>query len=354
MRDAAAERASSSRPRSSATACRRSARCSSASGSTGESMRHASTPSPSRSTASEANAQVFQVRDGVLSDRQSFYLDQRGRARRSGRCSRSSCSSTTSAAPRSRRRSWSRRAGDRRRSPRRSRERRGGRGRAAGAPSAARSAASSSWPSATPGSRSTRTSSPLRAPPRSGRAEALDGLQRALGLDALPIRIECFDISNLEGHPHGRLDGRLRGRRAQEVRLPALQDPHASRAARRLRLDGARCSVAGLPTGSARPTSRRTIPSYDPSFAALPNLVVIDGGKGQLAAGLDRAARASASRGVAVDLAGQAHRGGLHARASPRRSCSTTTRPSCSCCSASATRRTASRSPTTAPGATGR
>src|SRR5437763_15052051 len=27
----------------------------------------------------EANAQVFQVRDGVLSDRQSFYLDNEGR-----------------------------------------------------------------------------------------------------------------------------------------------------------------------------------------------------------------------------------------------------------------------------------
>ena len=29
--------------------------------------------------------------------------------------------------------------------------------------------------------------------------EALDALQRALGLDALPVRIECFDISNIGG-----------------------------------------------------------------------------------------------------------------------------------------------------------
>ncbi len=36
------------------------------------------TRSRSRSTATEANAQVFQVRDGVLSDRQSFYLDNEG------------------------------------------------------------------------------------------------------------------------------------------------------------------------------------------------------------------------------------------------------------------------------------
>ena len=36
-------------------------------------------------------------------------------------------------------------------------------------------------------------------------------------------------------------------------------------------------------------------PDYDPSFAALPNLIVIDGGKGQLAAGLEPL-RASATR----------------------------------------------------------
>src|SRR6201999_1516191 len=38
---------------------------------------------------------------------------------------------------------------------------------------------------------------------------------------------------------------------------------------------------------------------YDPSFAALPNLVVIDGGKGQLAAGL-RALQSFRDRGVVV------------------------------------------------------
>jgi excinuclease ABC subunit C len=40
-------------------------------------------------------------------------------------------------------------------------------------------------------------------------------------------------------------------------------------------------------------------PAYDASFAALPNLVVIDGGKGQLAAGLGPL-RAFRERGVAV------------------------------------------------------
>ena len=34
---------------------------------------------------------------------------------------------------------------------------------------------------------------------RQQRVEALDGLQEVLGLDALPLRVECFDISNLMG-----------------------------------------------------------------------------------------------------------------------------------------------------------
>ena len=85
---------------------------------------------------------------------------------------------------------------------------------------------------------------------------------------------------------------------------------------------------------------------YDPSFAALPNVIVIDGGKGQLAAGL-RALQGVPRARRDRDLAGQADRGGLHPRARARRSCSPTTRPSCSCCSACATRPTASPSPTT-------
>src|SRR3712207_8388047 len=34
---------------------------------------------------------------------------------------------------------------------------------------------------------------------RQQRVDALAGLQRALGLDALPVRIECFDISHVGG-----------------------------------------------------------------------------------------------------------------------------------------------------------
>ena len=53
---------------------------------------------------------------------------------------------------------------------------------------------------------------------------------------------------------------------------------------------------------------------YDESFAATPNLVVIDGGKGQLGAALEAMARLRPAAGRG-DLAGEAGRGGLPARA---------------------------------------
>ena len=48
---------------------------------------------------------------------------------------------------------------------------------------------------------------------RARRVEALEELREALNLESLPIRIECFDISNIQGPGDRRLDGRLRGRR---------------------------------------------------------------------------------------------------------------------------------------------
>ena len=97
---------------------------------------------------------------------------------------------------------------------------------------------------------------------RQQRVEALDGLQDALGLDALPLRIECFDISNLDGHPHGRLDGRLRGRRAEEVRLPPLHDPRPRGGrARRLRRDGGGPRRAACAQWETQQDLARTTPS---------------------------------------------------------------------------------------------
>ena len=97
--------------------------------------------------------------------------------------------------------------------------------------SAARSGACTSWPSATRGSRSSRTSC-ARERRRQQRVDALNDLREALGHG----RAAGADrgLRHLEPRPgaHRRVDGRVRGRRAAQVRLPPLQDPRARRAAR--------------------------------------------------------------------------------------------------------------------------
>jgi excinuclease ABC subunit C len=120
---------------------------------------------------------------------------------------------------------------------------------------------------------------------RQGRVEALEGLQLALDLDVPPIRIECFDISNLGG------THTVASMVVFEGGAPKKSDY------RRFKIR----STEGAPddfASMAEVLERRFAqwerqadisphdPAFDPSFAALPNLVVIDGGKGQLAAGL--------------------------------------------------------------------
>ena len=98
---------------------------------------------------------------------------------------------------------------------------------------------------------------------RQQRVEALDGLQQALGLDALADADRVLRHLEPRRHAHGRLDGRLRGRRAEEVRLPALQRS----AARRGRPDdfasmdevlGRRLRAVGAPAGALAARPRAT------------------------------------------------------------------------------------------------
>jgi excinuclease ABC subunit C len=111
------------------------------------------------------------------------------------------------------------------------------------------------------------------------RVEALEELREALNLESLPIRIECFDISNIQAaEPVGS--------------MVVFQDATPKKAHYR------KFGVRGLNgqddfAALAEVVSRRfarlrdaTSEDYDESFAATPNLVVIDGGKGQLSAAL--------------------------------------------------------------------
>jgi excinuclease ABC subunit C len=133
---------------------------------------------------------------------------------------------------------------------------------------------------------------------RQTRAQALDGLQQALDLDAPPIRIECFDISNLGG------THTVASMVVFEGGAPKKSDY------RRFKIrttEGAADDFASMAEVLARRYAQWERqadisphdPAYDQSFASLPNLVVIDGGKGQLAAGMGPL-RGFRERGVAV------------------------------------------------------
>jgi len=112
------------------------------------------------------------------------------------------------------------------------------------------------------------------------RIEALEELREALNLESLPIRIECFDISTAMGQDNvgsmvvfqdaqpKKSDYRKFGIRDQEGMddFAAMAEMVSRRFAR-------------LSDGTGE--------THDASFATAPNLVVIDGGKGQLAAALD-------------------------------------------------------------------
>ena len=134
---------------------------------------------------------------------------------------------------------------------------------------------------------------------RQQRVEALDGLQDALGLDALPLRIECFDISNLMGtHTTASMV-------VFEGGAPKKSDYRRFNV--RGLSEGVPDDVAAMEEVLARRLAQwetqQDLSPHDPkrneSFATLPNLVVIDGGPGQLSAGL-RALEGFRRRGVAV------------------------------------------------------
>jgi excinuclease ABC subunit C len=136
---------------------------------------------------------------------------------------------------------------------------------------------------------------------RQQRVEALDGLQRALGLDAVPMRIECFDISTLMGTNTVASMVVFEGgapKKSDYRRFKVISDEEDGHF-----LDDFAAMEQILGRRMARWEQQRDVSphdrDYDQSFAALPSVVVIDGGKGQLAAGL-RALQGFRDRGVVV------------------------------------------------------
>jgi excinuclease ABC subunit C len=229
----------------------------------------------------DANAQVFQVRDGVLQDRQSFYLENAAR-RDEGEVAEEFVLQYYASAiavppqvivPRSvaATQTLADALAERRGAPVEVRHaERGDKRRIQElAERNARLALDQD-----------RLRSELR---RSQRIEALDRLQRALEMESIPMRIECFDISNLmhahtvasmvvfEGGAPKKSDYRrfaIRG---------AVQDDFAAMNEVLTR------RMAQFVAQRERSPHER---AYDESFASVPSLIVIDGGKGQLSSGL--------------------------------------------------------------------
>jgi excinuclease ABC subunit C len=110
---------------------------------------------------------------------------------------------------------------------------------------------------------------------RARRVEALEELREALNLESLPLRIECYDVSTAMGQDN-------------VGSMVVFQDGLPKKA--HYRKFGIR-GQEGMDDFSAiaemiRRRFARMEAGTDDSFAATPNLVVVDGGKGQLSAAI--------------------------------------------------------------------
>jgi excinuclease ABC subunit C len=109
---------------------------------------------------------------------------------------------------------------------------------------------------------------------RARRVAALEELREALNLESLPIRIECFDVSNIQGD-------------SIVASMVVFQDGRPKNAHYRTfgirGLDG-QDDVGAMREAITRRFARARRGDVDESFGATPNLVVVDGGKAQLAA----------------------------------------------------------------------
>ena len=149
---------------------------------------------------------------------------------------------------------------------------------------------------------------------RTARIDALEGFQETFGMPTIPMRIECFDISNLgeshtvasmvvfEGGATKKSDYRRFGiREATQDDFAAMNEVLSRR-------------MAQYVAHRERSPHEK---SYDASFATAPGLIVIDGGKGQLSSGLDALSEFRDLGVVVVSLAKRIEEVFLPGRAQP-------------------------------------
>ena len=259
------------------------------------SARRPATCSAAAVSDTAANVQLFQLRDGRLADRRSFYLDNAGGERESEvlwgfaleyyggqvaippsvivpRGFEDADLLAMFLAERARQRAS--RYGSR---------------------SAARSGAWWSWPRGN-AEMALEHDRLVALRTRARRVEALEELREQLNLESLPVRIECFDISNL-------------GESNTVASMVVFEDAVAKRADYRkftIRHGGGQDDFASMAEVVGRRFARMarvTADEFDASFSSPPNLVVIDGGKGQLGAALKAMAEHDLPRVAVIALA---------------------------------------------------
>jgi excinuclease ABC subunit C len=250
----------------------------------------------------DANAQVFQVRDGILAERQSFYLENQGE-REPAEVAEEFIGQYYSASPamprtivvgpylRDRVEVIAEALSERR-----------------GAPVEVRAAERGDKrrlrEMAERNARLALDQDRLRREHRRARrVESLAALAAALGMEELPVRIEGFDISNIGG------EHTVASMVVFEGGATKKSDYRRFRVRGEMRADG---NAGPDDFASMEEVLRRRIARYleqadlsphdgkrDESFSSLPSLVMIDGGKGQLTAGM-KALQPFVDRGVTV------------------------------------------------------
>ncbi len=134
-----------------------------------------------------------------------------------------------------------------------------------------------------------------RAGDLTARSAALQGIQDALGLDTAPLRIECVDVSHVQGSDVVASlvvfeDGLARKSDYRHYAIrEAAGDGHSDDVASIAEVVRRRFLRHSAPSGDAAPTDG-AVPGIDPDtgrprrFAYPPNLLVVDGGAPQVAA----------------------------------------------------------------------
>jgi excinuclease ABC subunit C len=137
------------------------------------------------------------------------------------------------------------------------------------------------------------TDTAIREAARSKRIAALEELREVLNLESLPVRIECFDVSNIQGESTVAsmtvfVDGKSKNAHYRTFSIRGL--------------DG-QDDVGAMREAVSRRFARLRSGDADESFSRMPNLVVVDGGKGQLAAALAALEELDLPRVAVISLA---------------------------------------------------